>query len=150
MTFNNIVPYDGLGEIKLYTKLDDVKEYLDKNHIKYEENIYDHSDCDVKYNWYVLKVDNSIGLFFSEGNYKLFKIYIMNKCEAKLPNNIKIGTAIKYVKKIDDTLVYEDFEEIYLSSKGYWIEDDPLTNDLFSIQVFVKEIDDEDFFLCKW
>lgn len=99
MTFNNIVPYDGLGEIKLYTKLDDVKEYLDKNHVKYEENIYDHSDCDVKYNWYVLKVDNSIGLFFSEGNYKLFKIYIMNKCEAKLPNNIKIGTAIKYVKK---------------------------------------------------
>lgn len=50
MTFNNIVPYDGLGEIKLYTKLDDVKEYLDKNHIKYEENIYYHSDCDVKYN----------------------------------------------------------------------------------------------------
>ncbi|MDY4494129.1 MAG: hypothetical protein SPE24_04470 [Erysipelotrichaceae bacterium] len=47
-------------------------------------------------------------------------------------------------------MVYEDFEEIYLSSKGYWIEDDPLTNDLFSIQVFVKEIDDEDFFLCKW
>lgn len=56
----------------------------------------------------------------------------------------------KVCKKIDDTLVYEDFEEIYLSSKGYWIEDDPLTNDLFSIQVFVKEIDDEDFFLCKW
>ncbi len=137
-------------KLNFIQKLDDVKEYLDKNHIKYEEKIYDHNDCDVKYNWHVLKIDNSVGLFFSEGNYKLFKIYIMNDCEAKLPNSIKIGAAIKYVKEIDDTLVYEDFEEIYLSSKGYWIEDDPLTNNVFSIQVFVKEIDDEDFFLCKW
>lgn len=79
----------------------------------------------------------------------MFKIYIMNDCEAKLPNGIKVGMSIEKSKEIDKTLSYDDFNEVYLSFNGYCLESNPKTNNVFSIQVFVKEIDDEDFFLCN-
>lgn len=58
--------------------------------------------------------------------------------------------SIEKSKEIDKTLSYNDFDEVYLSSNGYCLESNSKTNNVFSIQVFVKEIDDEDFFLCKW
>lgn len=79
----------------------------------------------------------------------MFKIYIMNDCKAKLPNGIEVGMSIEKSIEIDKTLSYDDFDEIYISSKGYWLEDNSWTDTVVSIQVFVKEIDDEDFFLCN-
>ncbi len=73
----------------------------------------------------------------------------MNDCEAKLPNGIEAGMSIEKSIEIDKTLSYDDFDEIYISSKGYWLEDNSWTDTVVSIQVFVKEIDDEDFFLCN-
>lgn len=150
MIFEKITPYKGIGEIKLYDHIDNVKKYLQINNIYFEERIYDQSDCYIKYNWHVLIIDDCIKLFFSEGNYKLFKIYIYDGCKAKLPNEIEVGMSIEKSKEIDTTLTYDDFDEMYISSNGYWLEDDSWTNTVASIQVFVKEIDDEDFLLCKW
>lgn len=73
----------------------------------------------------------------------------MNDCKAKLPNGIEVGMSIEKSIEIDKTLSYDDFDEIYISSKGYWLEDNSWTDTVVSIQVFVKEIDDEDFFLCN-
>lgn len=73
----------------------------------------------------------------------------MNDCEAKLPNGIKVGISIEKSKEIDKTLSYDDFNEVYLSFNGYCLESNPKTNNVFSIQVFVKENDYEDFFLCN-
>ena len=58
--------------------------------------------------------------------------------------------SIEKSKEIDKTLSYDDFDEVYLSSNWYCLESNSKTNNVFSIQVFVKKIDDEDFFLCKW
>lgn len=73
----------------------------------------------------------------------------MNDCEDKLPNGIEAGMSIEKSIEIDKTLSYDDFDEICISSKGYWLEDNSWTDTVVSIQVFVKEIDDEDFFLCN-
>ena len=67
-----------------------------------------------------------------------------------MPNGIEVEMSIEKSKEIDKTLSYDDFDEVYLSSNGYCLESNSKTNNVFSIQVFVKEIDDEDFFLCKW
>ena len=54
------------------------------------------------------------------------------------------------VMKLDPTIEYNDWDEIYESSEGYWIEDDIGTKSVLSITVFIKEIDNEDFDNCNW
>lgn len=150
MKFQDIKPYVGLDFLKLYSNLEDVKSDLILKQINFEELIYDNSDCDVKYNWHVLVVDDSVSLFFSEGNFKLFKICISNDCEAKLPNGIRLGMNMNDAQNIDSTIVYDEFEEIYLSVNGYWVEDNVETDEVLSITVFVKEINDDNFLQCDW
>lgn len=41
----------------------------------------------------------------------------MNDCEDKLPNGIEAGMSIEKSIEIDKTLSYDDFDEIYISSK---------------------------------
>ena len=43
-----------------------------------------------------------------------------------------------------------DFEEVYVSNKGIYIETDPVDNTVLWISVFVKEIDNEDFEKGNW
>ena len=150
MKFKNIIPFDGLDFIKLYSDINVVKQQLKEAGINYVEDIWDNSMCYVECNWHVITIDDSVMLFFSEGNNKLFKISIFNNCTASLPNAIKLGTNINEVLNNDDTLVYDEFEEDYESVNGYWIEENCETRDVYSISIFVHEIDNEDFSECKW
>ena len=150
MKFKNIIPFDGLDFIKLYSDINVVKNQLKEADINYLEEIRDNTDFDVEYNWHILTINNSIMLFFSEGNNKLWKIYIEGNCEAQLPNGIKLGMNIDEALNIDKTLKYNDWEEDFETENGYWIEDNLETKTVASIVVFVREVDDEDFFECKW
>lgn len=64
----------------------------------------------------------------------------MNDCKAKLPNGIEVGMSIEKSKEIDKTLSYDDFDEVYLSSNGYCLKSNHKTNNVLSIQVFVKKL----------
>ena len=150
MKFKNIIPFDGLDFIKLYSDINVVKKQLNESRIEFVEEIWDNSRFEYKDNWHIITVNDSIKLFFSEGNNKLWKIYIFGNCEAQLPSGIKLGTNIDEALNIDKTLKDNDWEECYETENGYWIEDSLATKSVASITVFVREVYDEDFLECKW
>ena len=61
-----------------------------------------------------------------------------------------IGMHIDDVLKIEPSFIYDDFEEVYVSNKGIYIETDPVNNSVLWISVFVKEIENEDFEKGNW
>ena len=150
MKFKNIIPFDGLDFIKLYSDINVVKKQLNEAGIEFAEEIWDNSRFKHKDNWHIITIDDSIKLFFSEGNNKLWKIYIYGNYDAQLPNGIKLGMNIDEALNIDKTLKDNDWEECYETENGYWIEDSLVTKSVASITVFVREVDDEDFLECKW
>ena len=150
MSMQTIIPNKGLDFLDLYSSLSETKEALEKREIEYSEEVWDNSDCDVKFNWHVISIDNAISLFFSEGNNKMFKICANNRSGASLPNGIGFNTLISDAQRIDPSITYNDWEEIYLSDNGYWLEEDPETGKVFSITIYAKELNDSDFDLCQW
>ena len=53
--------------------------------------------------------------------------------------------------KIDPTLEYNDLEEYYESSNGYWLFTDSGSDTSLDITVFIKAVlDDEVFFSYNW
>lgn len=147
---STIVPYEGIGEIKLYSVLSKVKQYLDDNNIKFTSEIWKAEEETIPNPWTVLKIDNSIILYFA-ANDKLFKIYCTNDFKGSLTNGINLNTSIDDAKKIDNTLEYNDDGEDYESNNGYWVEDDLDNGKVLSITVFIKEIlDDNEFDKLEW
>jgi hypothetical protein len=63
-----------------------------------------------------------------------------------LTNGIKIGTPIEDALLIDNTIKYDDWEEEYVSEKGYWLE----TEEVISIAIFIKEVEDDVFYSYEW
>ena len=71
-----LTPHKGIGKISLYSQYEDILKILDNENIKYKVVLQDNSECTVGYNWKIIIIHDSIKLFFSEGNYKLFKISV--------------------------------------------------------------------------
>lgn len=145
-----IIPYEGIDSIKLYEKIDDVRIILKAEQILYREEIWSAESETVPNPWTVLIVDNIMSLFFAK-NGKLFKIVFWEGYQGSLLNGISLNTSIEDAKKIDSSLQFDDWNEIYQSNNGYWIEDNIDTQTVLSISIFIKEILDEDTFdYCNW
>lgn len=145
-----IIPYEGIDSIKLYEKIDDVRTILKAEQILYREEIWSAESETVPNPWTVLIVDNIMSLFFAK-NGKLFKIVFWEGYQGSLLNGISLNTSIEDAKKIDSSLQFDDWNEIYQSNNGYWIEDNIDTQTVLSISIFIKEILDEDTFdYCNW
>ena len=52
--------------------------------------------------------------------------------------------------RIDAKLEYNDWDEIYESGNDYYLEDSLETGLVVSINVYIKEMDLDDFDLCQW
>jgi hypothetical protein len=77
--------------------------------------------------------------------------YFENSFSGSLVNGIKIGTPIEEAIIIDNTIKYDDWEEEYVSEKGYWLETDVETEEVISIAIFIKEVEDDDvFYRYEW
>ena len=64
---------------------------------------------------------------------------------------ISLGMNIKDAKMLDDSIEYDDWEEVYTSDLGYWLEDDVESGEIISITIFIKELEDDDvFFRYDW
>lgn len=147
---SDIKPFKGLGQINLYDLLEDVENYLDKNNINYNIEIWKAEEETIPNPWTVLFVENCINLYFAS-NGKLFKIYCTNGFKGSLPNGINLNNLLEEAKKIDTSLKYNDDGEDYESNKGYWIEDDLDTGKILSITIYIKEVlDDKVFDSLKW
>lgn len=76
----------------------------------------------------------------SFGGEKLFWSYLW----------VKEPRGIDEVLKLEPTFEYDDFEEVYFSPKGIFIETDPETDTIIWISVYIKELDNENFIEGNW
>ena len=52
--------------------------------------------------------------------------------------------------EVEPSFVYDDFEEVWESEKGIFIEMDAETNTVRWISVYIRELDDENFENANW
>lgn len=145
----NIVPYKGFGDITFEMSFDEVKGLLRKKQIKFNTENWSNKGCDPEVAWDIIRVGRDISIFFARN--RMFKIYFENGFSGRLENGISLGMNIKNAKMLDDTIEYDDWEEVYTSGLGYWLEDDVESGEIISITVFIKELEDDDvFFRYEW
>lgn len=136
-----IVPWEEMGGIKLYSHISEFYEII--------SNLND-SDALLGKSLVRYEIKDEIHLWFNLFNGKLFKITTLKNYTGKLFDVIYIGMPIDRVLEIEPSFEYDDFEEVYCSPKGIYIETDPVKNTLLRISVYIKEIDDEDFEKGNW
>lgn len=144
-----LTPFAGIGEIKLMSSLDDVKKILKDNNVNFTIEYQSNKGCNPEVPWIMLHIENSITLSFAKN--KLWEIYCEEGFLGELPNGIKIGMPLDEALKIDPSLKFDDWNEEFESSEGYWIEDNLDDNTVMSITIFIKEVlDDDTFFRYEW
>lgn len=140
----DIVPFESVGKFKLYSSVEDVKKILDDEKFSYSEEIREHKDFTHPVPWLNIKVNNVISFWFVKD--KLFEISLKENFKGSLPNGIYVGMSIEKAKKIDSKLEFNEWDEIWESTLGYWLEDIVATKKIVSIIIFVKEVLDYDLF----
>lgn len=139
--FAPIVPFEGFGEIKLYSTREELKELLEMEGTT-SKIIFD--------DWIQYDIQDSVELLFHLKNDKLFRITTLDNYQGKLFGKIGVGTTKKELLEAESSFVYDDFEEVWESEKGIFIETDAETNTVKWISVYIKELDDEDFEEANW
>lgn len=88
--------------------------------------------------------------FFHRKNKKLFKITTLEGYCGNLFNKINVKTLECDIVKLEDSFKYDEFEEVWESNKGVFIEVDPCIKMATWITIYIKELDNEDFDDGKW
>lgn len=136
-----IKPFDGFGEIKLYSTREELKHLLEREGTT-SRIIFD--------DWIQYDIDDSVELLFHLKNDKLFRITALDNYKGKLFGEIGIGTTEEELLECEPSFVYDDFEEVWESSKGIYIEMDAETNKVKWISIYILELHSEDFEECNW
>lgn len=64
--------------------------------------------------------------------------------------NLIFELVAQYKERFEPSFIYDDFEEVWESDKGVFIEMDAETNKVRWISVYISELDLENFEDCKW
>ena len=131
-----IIPFKGFGEIKLYSTRDELSDLLSLNNVE---------AMVINENWIRYDIQNSVELFFHLGNNKLFRIITLDNYKGRLFEKIGVGTTEQKMLEIEPSFVYNEFEEVWESDKGVFIEMDAETNRVRWISVYIPELDLENF-----
>ncbi|MDF2474282.1 MAG: hypothetical protein K0R21_2064 [Anaerocolumna sp.] len=137
----NIEPWKGLGGIRLYAHISEYQELLESSRAK----THMLGRFLIRY-----EIENQVFMWFNIVNGKLFKITACKQYKGKLFDKITIGMEMEQVLKIDNSFMYNDFEEVYESSKGVYIETNPEDDRVMWISVFIKEINEKSFEIGNW
>ena len=100
--------------------------------------------------WIRYDIQNSVELFFHLGNDKLFRITTLDNYKGKLFEKIGVGTTEEEMLKVEPSFVYDDFEEVWESDKGVFVEMDAETNKVRWISIYIPELNLDNFEDCKW
>lgn len=136
-----IIPWEGLGGLKLNCHISDVYSIISETR------------CEPKVLGKFLiryEIKNTIDVWFNIVNGRLFKITAAKDYTGKLFGEIGIGMKIAEILKIDPSFTYDEFEEVYCSPKGVYIETDPVKHTALWISVFIKEMDHDSFERGVW
>lgn len=145
----NIIPFEGTDMITFDMSYDQVRNVLKKSKIGFNVDLRQNRGCSPEVPWKIIKLNNSVSVFFA--NDKMFKINYGSLSDGVLNNGVKIGMSIEDAQKIDPTLKYNDLEEYYESSNGYWLFTGTGSDTISDITVFIKAVlDDEVFFSYNW
>lgn len=136
-----IIPFKSMGDIELYSSIKQLRGEIENSYVK---GVLLHNI------WVRYEIDNTMYLFFSLINGKLFKITALDNYSGKLFEKIYIGMTEKELLSIDSSFEYDDFEEVYESKKGVFLETDPISKQITSISIYIKETENEDFELYNW
>lgn len=136
-----IVPFEGFGGIKLYSTRTELRELLEGEGVEAEI---------INNDWIRYDIQNCVELFFHLKNNKLFRITTLDNYQGKLFKKIGVGTTEEELLKVEPSFVYDDFEEVWESEKGVFIEMDSETNTVRWISVYIRELDDKDFESANW
>ena len=143
-----IIPYVGTGIFKLNSSPDEIKTLLKEYDVLYNEetriNRYNLKDPP----WIIIEIANVMEFFFAKD--RLFKIILEGKFSGNLPNGINLDTTIDDAQKIDPNLTFDDWDEIYISPEGYWVDYEDDTKKLSWITIFIPALERDDFFDYKW
>lgn len=151
MQFDEMIrPYVGTASIRLYQTIEEVKKTLSAEGIPFAEELWSGENETNPHPWNVLIVENVMSLFFAR-NGKLFKCVFWENYFGQLTNGIRTGMSLADARQIDASLVFDEWNEDYESSDGYWLEDDAESGKIIAITVFIRELLDEDKFdACNW
>lgn len=137
-----ILPWESIGDIGLYSTIKELREIIENRRLV--------SGVLLNNMWVRYEIKDTLYLFFHLGNGKLFKITALKEYKGMLFDKIGIGTYESDITKLEPSFLYDDFEEIYESEKGVFIETDPVEKTVTQISVFIKELDDENFEDANW
>ena len=136
-----ILPWKGLGGIRLYTTIRELRKLLESE----EVNAVVYHNMWIKY-----EVKNILELFFHLANGKLFKIVTLDGYKGELFNKIGVNTLESELFQIEPSFAYDDFEEVFISDKGVFIETDPISKKATWISVYIKELNENNFEEANW
>lgn len=131
-----IIPYIGLGNIRLYSTKDELVDLLLLDNVEIKI---------INDRWIRYDIQNSVELFFHLKNNKLFRITTLENYKGMLFEKIGVGTTTEEMLNVEPSFVFNDFEEVWESDKGVFIETDAETNKVKWISVYIPELDLEDF-----
>ena len=133
-----IVPFIGTDMITLDMTYDQVRNILKESKIRFNVDLRPNKGCTPEIPWKIIRTENSISAFFA--NDKIFKINYGPSSKGILNNGIKVGMTIEEATKIDTSLEYNDLEEYYESSNGYWLFTTLGTDIISDITIFIKAV----------
>lgn len=136
-----IVPFEGFGEIKLYSTREELRDLLALERVEMMV---------INEKWIRYDIEDSIELFFHLENDKLFRITTLDNYKGKLFEGIGVGTTEEEMLKIEPSFVYDEFEETWECDKGVFIEMDAETDKVRWISVYIPELDLENFDEGDW
>lgn len=144
-----IIPFAGTDMISFNMSYNQVRNVLKESKIGYNVELRPNKGCTPEVPWKIIRTNNSVSVFFA--NDKMFKLNCGSSSAGILNNGIKVGMSIEEAIKIDPTLEYDEFEEYYESSNGYWLFVNSGSDIISDITVFIKAVlEDDVFFLYKW
>ena len=137
-----IIPFQGMGGIKLYSTIKELRGILENK---------DEVSTVVYHNmWIKYKIADTLELFFHLANGKLFKITTLEGYKGKLFGKITVKTLECDLLELEPSFTYEDFEEVFESEKGVFLETDPISTETTWITVYIKELNDDNFVEANW
>ncbi len=144
-----IIPFVGIDDIKLGSKLNDVVQILKKHGIKYCIGVKPNKRCTKKIPRETIYIENYMSLIFADNI--LWQINFKEEFKGKLDNGIKIGTDVKDLNKFDETIKFNDWDEVWESDHGYWLYDIAESEKIYTFTIFIKEcLNDDEFYSYDW
>lgn len=136
-----ILPWEGIGGINLK---DHIKNFFDMVEINALPEKKSKLICNTLVRY---ELQDSLFLWFNLINGKLYKITALGDYKGMLLGKIHIGMQIEEAIKIEPSIKYDEFEEVYESSKGFYIEIEQENGTIQWISVYAQELTDYNFFI---